>query len=50
MVQFLKIDMDSKTVVIFGAAATKACGGPLTNEIISRGKIINFKSDTKLNY
>lgn len=29
--------MDSKTVVIFGAGATKACGGPLTNEILSRG-------------
>jgi hypothetical protein len=29
--------MDSKTVVIFGAGATKACGGPLTNEIISKG-------------
>jgi len=29
--------MDSTTVVIFGAGATKACGGPLKNEIISRG-------------
>lgn len=29
--------MDSKTVVIFGAGATKACGGPLTNEIIAKG-------------
>jgi len=29
--------MDNKTVVIFGAGATKACGGPLTNEIISKG-------------
>ena len=29
--------MDGKTVVIFGAGATKACGGPLTNEIISKG-------------
>src|SRR6266849_3552309 len=24
----------SKTIVIFGAGATKACGGPLTNEIL----------------
>lgn len=29
--------MESNTVVIFGAGATKACGGPLTNEIIARG-------------
>ncbi len=28
--------MDSNTVVIFGAGATKACGGPLTNEILTR--------------
>jgi hypothetical protein len=26
--------MAAKTVVIFGAGATKACGGPLTNEIL----------------
>lgn len=26
--------MASKTVVLFGAGATKACGGPLTNEIL----------------
>src|SRR5262249_9171181 len=26
--------MGSNTVVIFGAGATKACGGPLTNEIL----------------
>ena len=26
--------MATKTVVLFGAGATKACGGPLTNEII----------------
>lgn len=26
--------MTSKTVVLFGAGATKACGGPLTNEIL----------------
>ena len=27
-------DTTDKTVVIFGAGATKACGGPLTNEIL----------------
>jgi len=26
--------MTSKTIVLFGAGATKACGGPLTNEIL----------------
>lgn len=26
--------MDSNTIVLFGAGATKACGGPLTNEIL----------------
>ena len=36
--------MDSKTVIIFGAGATKACGGPLTNEIISRG----FKNEYQI--
>ena len=28
--------MRSDTVLIFGAGATKACGGPLTNEILPR--------------
>ncbi len=28
--------MPSNTVVIFGAGATKACGGPLTNEILGQ--------------
>lgn len=37
--------MDSKTVVIFGAGATKACGGPLTNEIISRGFASEYHID-----
>ena len=26
--------MASDTIVLFGAGATKACGGPLTNEIL----------------
>ncbi len=26
--------MNNRTVVVFGAGATKACGGPLTNEIL----------------
>ena len=28
--------MRTETVLIFGAGATKACGGPLTNEILPR--------------
>ena len=26
--------MNNRTIVVFGAGATKACGGPLTNEIL----------------
>lgn len=29
--------MTSNTIVLFGAGATKACGGPLTNEILPHG-------------
>lgn len=31
-----EVAMDLNTLVLFGAGATKACGGPLTNEILSR--------------
>ncbi|MCP4076280.1 MAG: hypothetical protein GY744_08855 [Gammaproteobacteria bacterium] len=37
--------MDSNTVVIFGAGATKACGGPLTNEILFRGFTNEYQID-----
>ena len=38
--------MNEKTVVVLGAGATKACGGPLTNEILPGA----FGSETKGNY
>lgn len=37
--------MDNKTVVVFGAGATKACGGPLTNEIIFEGFESGYQID-----
>lgn len=42
--------MESNTVVLFGAGATKACGGPLTNEILPQAFEPNVRRDIEREY
>jgi hypothetical protein len=42
--------MQSNTVVIFGAGATKACGGPLTNEILPQAFEPTIRSEIEREY
>jgi hypothetical protein len=42
--------MELNTVVLFGAGATKACGGPLTNEILPQAFEPNVRRDIEREY
>ncbi|MGJ0485995.1 MAG: SIR2 family protein [Methylomicrobium sp.] len=42
--------MASKTIVLFGAGATKACGGPLTNEILPQAFEPMVRSEIEREY
>ena len=42
--------MPSNTVIVFGAGATKACGGPLTNEILPQAFEPTVRSEIEREY